>query len=264
MHLGVFSATVLLRNGWQKAGLIISGCLIVFAQALTGGRTGWIAWSAMGLFFGLLRWRRIFVVMPLIVLLTIAFIPQVKDRMLIGIDDPGTVKATISEDSTDFGTLTAGRDGIWRLCLEQFWNAPLIGHGRQAIFRTGVVSRAIEELGEPFGHPHSAYLEQLIDNGLIGLIIVLLFYLTITWKSLSLFREKVNPVYIAVGGIAPSSIMTQLVASLTAQSFYPREGAVGMWCAIGIMLRVYVEREKVQQSDHQIPFWEKNQGTKNK
>jgi len=28
------------------------------------------------------------------------------------------------------------------------------------------------------------------------------------------------------------------------QTFYPREGSVGMWAAIGLLLRVWVERKK--------------------
>jgi len=253
-----FSAVILLRKSWQKAGLIISGGMVIFAQGLTGGRAGWIAWCAMGLLLGIFRWRKLLILMPLIVLLLIACIPQIKERLLIGLNASETTITTTIYGDVDIDTLTAGRDGIWRLTLEQFEDAPFIGHGRLAIFRTGVINRAIEELGEPFGHPHSAYIEQLVDNGLIGLIIVLIFYLTITRFSLSLVLDKKNPIYIAVGCIALSSILTQLIAALTAQSFYPRQGVVGMWCAIGIMLRVYVEREKAKQANSQIPIWEKN------
>jgi hypothetical protein len=37
-----------------------------------------------------------------------------------------------------------------------------------------------------------------------------------------------------------------LFAAMGSQTFYPREGAVGMWCAIGLMLRVYVQRARRQ------------------
>ncbi|MEJ2417339.1 MAG: hypothetical protein P8Y45_10495 [Exilibacterium sp.] len=40
-------------------------------------------------------------------------------------------------------------------------------------------------------------------------------------------------------------MMTLLVASLTGQSFYPEERSFGVWCAMGLMLRVYVERLKL-------------------
>jgi O-antigen ligase len=191
------------------------------------------------------------------------FIPQIRERILVGLNTNETTHTSLSEGNVDIENLTAGRHGIWRLTLEQFREAPLAGHGRLAIIRTGVVRQAIEELGEPFGHPHSAYIEQLVDNGIPGLITVLLFYLTLMRKALFLLIDKEKPIYIAIGGIALSFILTQLLASLTAQSFYPRQGVVGMWCAIGLMLRIYVEREKVKQSNNHIPFWEKTYLTKN-
>lgn len=254
----IFSLIVLARQGWQRAGLLMAGGMVILGQALTGGRAGYMAWCLIGLFFGLFRWKKLLVLMPLVVLLLVAFIPQIRDRMLVGINSTEKSGYTQTDNAVDFTNLTAGRDGIWRLSLEQFWKAPFIGHGRLALHRTGISREAIDELGESFGHPHSAYIEQLIDNGILGLVIILLFYLTLVRKSFSLLRDKTNPVHIAVGGVALALILAQLITSLTAQSFYSREGSVGMWCAIGIMLRVYVEKERARQMKSQISIWGKN------
>ena len=35
-----------------------------------------------------------------------------------------------------------------------------------------------------------------------------------------------------------------MIAAMGSQTFYPREGAVGMWAAMGLLLRVYVERSR--------------------
>jgi O-antigen ligase len=116
------------------------------------------------------------------------------------------------------------------------------------------------ELNEFFGHPHSAYIEQLLDNGIIGLLIILLFYLTMVRRSFSLFRDKNNSLHIAVGGVALALILAQLITSLTAQSFYPRQGVIGMWCIMGLMLRVYVEREKAKLAQTPMLIWDKDKG----
>lgn len=250
-----FSVIILVRQGWQRVGLLLAGGMIILGQALTGGRAGYMAWCLIGLFFGLFRWRKFLIIMPLVVVLVLTFIPQVKERVLVGFE--AETETSLPSSEVNVKTLTAGRDGIWRLTLDQSGEAPLLGHGRLAIHRTGVVRQAIVELGEPFGHPHSAYLEQLVDNGIIGLVIVLIFYLAVVAKSLSLLRDKTATLYVAVGGMALALILAQLITSLTSQSFYPRQGVVGMWCAIGIMLRVFVEREKARQTGNPFPTWEK-------
>ena len=258
-----FSVIILIRQGWQRAGLFVAGGMAILAMGLTGGRAGYMAWGMTGLVFGLFRWRKLLIIMPITILLLLIFIPQIRDRIMVGFDSTEETGYTESGDEVDVKTLTAGRDGIWRLSLEQFREAPLFGHGRLAILRTGINRQAILEFRESFGHPHCAYIEQLIDNGVIGLGIVLLFYLAMVRKSFSLLRDNSNPLYAAVGGIALAIILTQLIASLTAQSFYPRQGVVGMWCAIGLMLRVYVEREKARKAHTPTLIWEQDNRSQN-
>jgi O-antigen ligase len=201
--------------------------------------------------------------MPITVLLLLTFIPQIRDRIMVGLDSTEETGYTESGNKVDVQTLTAGRDRIWHLGLEEFQKAPVLGHGRLAILRTGVNREAIIEFRESFGHPHSAYLEQLIDNGIIGLVLIFLFYLAMLRKSFSLLRDNSNPLHVAVGGVAMAIILTQLIASLTAQSFYPRQGVVGMWCAMGLMLRVYVEREKARQAPTPALIWEQDNRSQN-
>ncbi len=252
----IFSAINLARQNWQRAGLFLASGMVLLGQALTGGRAGYMAWCLLGLVFGLFRWRKILILIPLVVFLLLTFIPQIRDRALVGFASTEETGYTESSQELDVKTLTAGRDGIWHLALDKFWEAPWIGHGRLALLRTGITREAIDELGEGFGHPHNAYIEQLLDNGIPGLLIILLFYLTLVSKSFSLLRDTTYPLHVTVGGVALALIMAQLITSLTAQSFYPRQGVVGMWCAIGLMLRVYVEREKARRADKTILIWD--------
>ena len=46
--------------------------------------------------------------------------------------------------------------------------------------------------------------------------------------------------------MALALVLSLLVAGLGSQTFYPREGSVGMWCAIGLLLRV--DRERVARA----------------
>ena len=111
---------------------------------------------------------------------------------------------------------------------------------------TGISTEMYFDYGasDSFGHPHNAYLQWLLDNGLAGFMVVIIFYASMFKCSYSLFRDSRSPLFIGIGGICLSLMGALLIASFGSQTFYPREGAVGMWCAMGLMLRVFVEREK--------------------
>ena len=122
----------------------------------------------------------------------------------------------------------------------------MLGHGQRAMTRTGLAAFLLKDLRESFPHPHNAYLELLLDNGWIGFALVVPFYLVMMFHSVSLLRDSRSTVFVAAGGACLALILALLVASAGSQTFYPREGALGMWCVIGLTLRVKVERERAQ------------------
>jgi hypothetical protein len=115
--------------------------------------------------------------------------------------------------------------------------------------RTGISAWYARSQGEDYEdhyvhHPHNAYLEMLLDSGVIGLLVALALYGYLLTAGLSLARDRRSPVFQSVGGIALSLILAQLVGSLTGQSLYPSEPTIGMWCAIGLLLRVSVQHSR--------------------
>jgi hypothetical protein len=120
-----------------------------------------------------------------------------------------------------------------------------VGYGRLAMVRTGVTRFLSVQLDEGFSHPHNAYLELLLDNGIIGFLLVMPFYAVVLLYSIKLFRDSRSPVFVAVGGASAACLLGLLIASMGSQSFYPREGWVSMWCLIFLMLRVWVQRQRV-------------------
>ena len=232
--------------------LIIPSCLsILAAMAMTGGRTGYATWGVLGFIFCLFKWRKYFLLAP-IVLVAIALVaPSAVERMLMGVvaeeahfDDNPTVE--FDSSNVDTQTLTSGRIVAWPEVWEAIVEAPYLGYGRNAMMNTGLTERLIFEDGESFPHPHNAYLEWLLDNGFIAAIPVFLFYLLIIKYSWSLLRDKKEVIYVVAGGMSFSLICAFLIAGSGSQTFYPREGAVGMWVGMGLMLRVYIERKKVR------------------
>ncbi len=231
-----------------KAALIAGSLIILFAQALTGGRTGYGTWAVVGLFLGVFRFRKYVLLIPLAAILVSAYVPGVYERMIQGFsqETQGSEEqldvAQAMEEGPDLYRVTAGRNIAWPYIIEKIEEDPFVGYGRLAMNRTGISWYLWSQYGENFPHPHNAYLELVLDNGVIGAIPVLLFYLVIIKYSLSLFMDTQNRLFVATGGATLALVGALLIASIGSQTFYPREGAVGMWCMIGLMLRVYVQR----------------------
>ena len=146
---------------------------------------------------------------------------------------------------------TAGRSEVWPYVLDRIAQSPAIGYGREAMKRTGIKRMLSEQLGEDLalGHPHNAYFEMLLDNGAIGLALVVSFFVTILGYSGRLFLqdEDGDPWASGVGGMTLALVLTHMVASMSSQSFYPCVGDCPMWCAIMLMLRVRVERTRAKR-----------------
>lgn len=240
-----FATIPLVRKNWQKLALVVVAIAVAYAQALTGGRMGYVTWGFVGLALGVLRWRRYLLLGPLIVVGVAFAAPAAVDRMLQGFGQT-SADGDVVVNQYD---VTSGRTLIWPYVGDKFLESPIIGHGRLAMKRTGLADQLLRDLGESFPHPHNAYLEWLLDNGLVGFLPVIAFYLLILFRSASMFMSKSAEHYVAIGGVCFSLVLALLVASMGSQSFYPREGSVCMWAAIALMLRLYVTREEIARRD---------------
>jgi len=202
----------------------------------------------------LIRWRKYLLIAPIAVALVIAFVPAVQQRMMQGFTsesrdtaNPTQRTVQIQGGGADAYTITAGRNVAWPLVVDKIGKAPWFGYGREAMRSQGISSYLWRELGEDFGHPHNAYLQWLLDNGWVGAVPVFFLFLLVLRRSVSLFADSRSPVFVSVGGVCLALVFAQLVGSLGSQSFYPVEGTVGMWCAMGLMLRVHLERQRAYQ-----------------
>ena len=243
----IFSTIVLAKSQSRAVIIILAGLIVIFAQALTAGRAGYVAWAGVGLILCLFRWRRILLFIPVVAIIVFLTVPGVWDRLTEGMSKNLNIEAytSLDESKIDANTLTSGRNVAWPYELDAIGKAPFFGYGRMAMQRTGLSAHLLTKYREEFPHPHQAYLEWLLDNGLVGFLPVFIFFIIVVRYSISLLRDNRSPVFIAIGGITLSIVCALLIGSLGSQTFYPREGAVAMWCAMGLMFRVYVERSRL-------------------
>jgi O-antigen ligase len=231
--------TLLVKERRYQILLVVAAAAALLGQALTGGRAGYVTWGLIGIVLGLVRWRKALVAIPVVVVLVCLFLPAVRDRMLQGFSG--------SKNGVDEFTVTSGRNVAWAHVIPHIWESPLFGYGRQAMIREGIYQKIIDDsndAGEIFPHPHNAYLEILLDDGLFGFILMMPIYFCALVQSLRLLRDESDPLYGALGGVTSALLLGLLFASMGSQSFYPKESSVGMWAAIALLFRVWEERKR--------------------
>ncbi|MEI6176296.1 MAG: O-antigen ligase family protein [Verrucomicrobiota bacterium] len=232
----VLAAMPILKQNLHRFILLGVAGAIAFGQSLTGGRTGYVTWIAVGLLLAVLRWRRLLLVIPVALMVVGVCLPGVRERMLQGFAG----KEGNFTVSTSTYEMTSGRDIAWPEVIEGIGKAPLIGYGREAMVTTGIFDRLLNEYNEAFPHPHQAYLQLLLDNGIVGFLLIIPFFLYVARHSVTYVLERDDPLVCAVGCTAFCLVLALMIGAFGGQTFYPREGAVGMWAAIGLMLRVHV------------------------
>jgi O-antigen ligase len=240
---GMIALASAMQKKWQWLLAWSGAAFILLAEMLTGGRTGYLACGMVGMILCVLRWRKLLLLMPVAGMAVVMLMPGVRERMFHGFDkQSGNI--VIEQDHSE---ITSGRTTIWPYVIEKIKKSPVIGYGRGAMIRTGLAGWLLSELGEEFQHPHNAYLEMLMDNGIIGLICVLPFYYLTLKICLSMFRDKSDPVYEAAAGIALSGLLALIVTGFGAQTLYPREDTIWLWGAVGITVRLWIQRNQKQE-----------------
>ena len=207
-----------------------AGLVLILALALTGGRAGYVAWIAVAMILSVLRWKKLVFIFPILVVAIVALVPAARERMLQGFGEESRYdEAAFGDGVNDYASITSDRILIWPTVIDSIGDAPMIGYGRHGFFSSGASLRIREMYpakGEGFPHPHNAYLEFLIDNGIVGTLPALLLFFIILRQSTRLLRDTDFPLYAVAGGVALAFVAGQLVASMGAQSFYPRAGVV--------------------------------------
>jgi O-antigen ligase len=236
----VLATMPLLQRFSHKVLIVLAALIILYGQVLTAGRMGYVTWALVGLVLCTIRWRKLLPLLAVAPLAVAVLLPGAMDRVLLGFGETDVS----GQEVTDNYLVTSGRTLVWPLVLEEIGEAPLVGYGRKAMITTGLAREIQAQYGDSFPHPHNAYLEWLLDNGVTGLAVVMPFFLLMMARSARLLLDPGHELFAVCGGVACALILALLVAGLGSQTFYPREGAVGMWCAIGLMMRVWVERRQ--------------------
>jgi O-antigen ligase len=131
--------------------------------------------------------------------------------------------------------VSAGRvSGIWMPLLPDVLASPVWGHGLQSILWSSGM-RGGHMLSVT--HPHSAFLQAVLDTGVVGLLLLLAFWFGHVWKGFRrLAREpSLTPELRGFFEGAAAGLLAVTVANVAGSSFFPVPEQSFTWLAVGLM-----------------------------
>lgn len=231
-----------LADRTKKAWMFGLAMVIFFALIMTGSRGGLLCWGLTGCVFAWVRWRKLLLLGPAIVLVAILFVPALQERITQGLSQD-EVASYIKDDAIAGRTLglaaaSSGRTIFWAYAIPKIKEKPLFGWGRRSFVRSGLTLELFEtyDLSMAVTHPHNAYLQIIFDNGVIGAIFVVAYFVWLATRSYRLFKSQYLTTRL-VGGLGLAWICTYLVSGITASTFYPNEGSIFLWAVMGLVAK---------------------------
>ncbi|MGH9328220.1 MAG: O-antigen ligase family protein [Terriglobia bacterium] len=83
-----------------------------------------------------------------------------------------------------------GRTELWNAALPAIWERPIRGHGYMG---SKFASLSLQRFGWEADHMHNAFLDVLYNNGLIGLVFILMMHIIIVINLLQVMRRPGAP-----------------------------------------------------------------------
>jgi hypothetical protein len=213
-----------------KLMLLVSIGLVVVALVLTFSRGGFVGFIFVSVLFLISR-RHIgsLLVGATVVAAALYFLP-----------DAIYVRATHG-----FGmganAISAGRiDGIWLPLIPDLLRSPVYGNGIAAMLWSDAVRSGRSLL---VTHPHNAYLQTILDMGLIGLVLVCAYFFHV-WKGFRALgmAADLSPSLRGFYQGAAAGLLAFLGMALADGRLTPAPEQAFLWLAIGMMYGEYARR----------------------
>jgi O-antigen ligase len=137
--------------------------------------------------------------------------------------------------------VSAGRiEGIWLPLLPEVAKSPLWGHGMSSILWSFPMQMGVMH---PVGHAHSAYLETVLNMGLVGLGLVLAYYFHV-WKgfrALSTDKSLSDEMRGLFQG-AIAALVGFFITGAVGSTLTPDADTAYLWIVIGLMYGMLARR----------------------
>lgn len=161
--------------GYGLVGLTLFGTMYTFS------RGAYVAVLASVLFLGILKDRRILIVLGVFLLTWQTVVPTaVRERVVMTRNADGSLEASAHE-----------RVDLWQESWESIKHSPIVGNG----YATFTYSKHVFNLDDT----HNWWVLVMVEQGIIGLIMALVLFAQLFAISFRLFRKAEDPLYKGLG-----------------------------------------------------------------
>jgi O-antigen ligase len=209
-----------------KLMLLASMGVVVVALMLTFSRGAFLGFIVVNVLFVLwrLNLKTLLLAMCIVAVALFALPDAVYDRVASGYGN-------------GWNAISAGRiDEIWLPLLPDFLRNPVFGSGLASILWSEAMRVSGGDTVLEVTQAHSAYLETLLDMGIVGLVL-LCSYFAHVWKGFRALGADpaVSPELRGFFQGAAAGLAGFLIAGIAGSYLTPRPEQVFLWVAIGMM-----------------------------
>ncbi|HUF79640.1 MAG TPA: O-antigen ligase family protein [Burkholderiales bacterium] len=213
------------RGTALKTALLASMAMVVIALLLTFSRSAFIGLVLVSALFLVERLSARTVIFAVVVAaLALAAVPgAVYERATAGLGD-------------GLNAITAGRlEGLWLPLLPEVLRNPIIGSGHGSILWSDTMRVGGDHVIAAM-HPHSAYLQAVMDMGIVGLVLVGAYFVHV-WRGFRrLSRDgELSPALRGFFRGAAAGLLCFLLVGVVDSSLMPKPEQAFLWLAIGMM-----------------------------
>lgn len=167
------------RIKWKLFGYALVATTL-FASMYTFSRAGYIATLFAALILGLLKDRKILLVLGAFLLTWQTVVPTAVRERVQMTNDGGQLDASSQE-----------RVDLWENAKKAFFSSPVVGKG----FATFQMGEHVDNLKDT----HNWYVKVLVETGIVGMLLALFLMQQMVATSFRLFRRASDPLYRGLG-----------------------------------------------------------------
>jgi putative inorganic carbon (HCO3(-)) transporter len=206
------------REKFKLFGYVLVAATL-FATMYTFSRAGYIAVLFGLLVLGLLKNRKLLLVLGAFLLIWQSVVPtSVSERVNMTEDSNGQLEDSAQE-----------RVDLWKNAEKSILSSPIVGDG----FATFQLGEHVDNLRDT----HNWYVKVLVETGIIGLIVILLLLQQLLAVSYRLFKRSTDPLYRGLGLGLVLAICSCLVANLFGDRWTYLEITGLLWVLVAAAVR---------------------------
>lgn len=220
---------------WHRVGLGILCGAMILSLVLTYGRASWIGLLAGLMVLAVVRYRKMMIAGPIILVLMLILMPSIIERFQEALGY-----------SQGEGTLFF-RVQMTKHLFSYFLENPILGSG------LGSFSTFVEEGMGYFYLPHNDYMRVMVDMGIIGLICYLAIWLNLARGAIRAYR-MIDEKYIKVLALVLLAVVVNyLVSSATENLFRQAIMQTYLWTLAGIVAAAARVAFAEKQEEEPVP-----------